>query len=253
MDPIPEAAPLESEAAAPALHSIKGILCAAFLGSFLGGGIVMAINFARMKKQAAAVGTVIASVVATLGLVGLIFALPDDLPVPNIAFIVPQLLAVYFIAKALQGQAIAEHTEAGGAMSSQWRSAGVGLLCFVVLAVGIFAAVFALEPSFGTRVEFGNDEVYIAGDATGADAQKLADALETAGYFGSAGASVKLEELSGQTTISFVLVDGAWNAPDTLDGFRELGGLVAESGFAKPLTVELCNAYFEVQKTLTIE
>lgn len=243
----------ESEAADVTLHPIKGILVAAFLGTFVGAGVVMAINYARIGKKTAAYATALASVVATVAVLAVIFALPEDLPIPNLVFIVPQLLLVYLVAKKLQGQIVEDHADRGGSVASQWPSAGIGLLCLVVVAVGVFATVFLLEESYGQAIAFGNDEVYIAGEATEADAGRLAQALQDAEFFGSAGASVRLEVLAGQTTVSFVVVDDAWNDPEMVQAFTDLGRILVVSEIGKPLTVELCDAYFDVQKTMVIE
>ncbi|MCA9070805.1 MAG: hypothetical protein KDA84_17870 [Planctomycetaceae bacterium] len=81
----------------------------------------------------------------------------------------------------------------------------------------------------------------------------MAGVLQDIDYFGSDGVSVRLVSDAGHDTIAFVLVENAWNEADTVEAFRDVGRSVMEAGFSKPLTVQLCNEYFEVQKTLTIQ
>ncbi|MEM1211545.1 MAG: hypothetical protein AAGI68_04525 [Planctomycetota bacterium] len=235
------------------LHPTRGVVWAAFWGSFIAAGIVMAINFARIGEKAAAWTTVAVGFVTTIAVFALVFVLPDSLPVPDIVFVIPQLIAVYLIANALQGKTIQAHADAGGDVASAWPSAGIGLLCLPFVVAGVFGAALLFEQSFGTKIEFGEDEIYIAGEATEADARKLATALEEVGFFANAGVSVRIETIAGNTTVSFILIDNAWEDPEMVTAFRELGGTLTEAGFPKPLTLELCDGYFEPQKTLTIE
>ncbi len=109
-----------------------------------------------------------------------------------------------------------------------------------------------LEPSFGTVVEFGNDEVYYSGDATEADARKLAGVLREIEFFGTGGASVRLESSSGRHTVSFVLGDNAWDDAETVDAFRDIGRTLAETAFSPPLKIQLCDEYFTPHEAITI-
>lgn len=117
----------------------------------------------------------------------------------------------------------------------------------------MLGAAFILVPSIGTVVNFGNDEIYYAGDATENDARKLADVLNELGFFGSTGTSVRLESVSGRSSVSFVLVENAWSDPETVGGFREIGKSIVASGFPTPLTIQLCDDYFSARNTIIIE
>ena len=182
----------------------------------------------------------------------MIFAIPEDVNIPNKGFYIPQLIIVYAIANTIQGHHIRRHIRDGGTVASAWRSVGIGLLCLPLVLGAVFGVAFLLEPSFGTVVEFGNDEVYYAGDATEDDARKLAGILKDIEFFGAGGASVRLESSSGQYTVSFVLVENAWDDPEIVDAFRDIGHSLAESGFSKPLTIQLCDDDFAAQEILTI-
>lgn len=128
-----------------------------------------------------------------------------------------------------------------------------GVAMFACLMATALLGDFIMCSTFGTVVEFGNDEIYYAGDATENDARKLAGVLREIEFFRSAGTSVRLESSSGQSTVSFILVENAWNDPETIGSFREIGQTVAASGYPSPLIIQLCDEYFLVKNTILIE
>jgi len=235
------------------LHPVKGVVWAAFWGSPLAAGIIMAINYHRLGKADAARNAVAIAAIATVALFAGIFAIPEEINVPSFVFIAAQLAVVQAIANALQGDLIRRHAEQGGALASPWPSVGVGLLCLPLVLGSVFGAVFLLEPSWGTVVKFGDDEIYYAGDATEEDARKLAGVLENIGIFGAGGSSVRIEYSSTQHTVSFPLVRGAWDDTEAIDVYREIGRAIVASGFPTPLTIQLCDEYYEAKRTFVIQ
>ena len=212
----------------------------------------MAINYWRMGLKTAAQSTIVITGIASIALFVLLYLVPDDLKIPNEVFYVPQLIIVYLIANALQGDYIHAHERLGGSMASAWPSVGIGLLCLPIVLIVFVALALLLEPSFGTYAKFGEDEIYYSGDATNEDARELADALHEIEFFGSGGTSVKYEVSSDGSTVSFILIENAWEDPETANAFREIGDYLVESDFPSPMTIELCNGYFEVQRTFPI-
>lgn len=236
-----------------ALHPVRGVVWAAFWGSLIAAGIVLAINYSRLGKKTAARITLVISVIASIVLIAVIFAIPEDVNIPNQVFIVPQLVAVYAIAKGLQGNSVRQHAARRGTVVSAWPSVGIGFLCLPVMLGAVFGVAFLMEPSLGTVVDFGNDEVYYSGDATEDDVRKLAGFLQNVGFFGAGGATVRLEIASGQHTLSFVLVDNAWEEAKTVAAFRELGQGLADSAFSPPLKIQLCDEYMITKESFTIQ
>jgi len=130
--------------------------------------------------------------------------------------------------------------------------AGPGI-CLTVL-IGVFIVV---SPSdFGERIDTGNNcEVFYSGDATVADAQRLSTVLTDSGLCDGANvASVRIERIAGQgLTIGFVVIEGAWNDLKTVHYFEQLGSIIAEAGFGRPLTITLCNEYFEPRESVLVK
>ena len=235
------------------LHPVRGVVWAAFWGSPIAAGIVMAINYSRMGKKTAARTAIVIGALGTVALSFFGLAIPAGINIPGSWFWVPPLVVAYSMAKAFQGDCIRAHLRTGGAVASGWPSVGIGLLCLPFVLGAIFGIAILLEPSLGTVVEFGNDEIYYSGDASEEDARELARVLKEMEYFGSGGVTVRLESSSAQYVVSFVLVNDAWDDPEAVDGFRQIGRTLAESGFPSPLTIQLCDDYLSAQETFVIK
>jgi hypothetical protein len=86
------------------------------------------------------------------------------------------------------------------------------------------------------------------------EAEALADALKQAKYFdGSAPCDISLDKGENGSVVSYVVVKGAWDRPETVKFYRELSGKVADAVGGKPLTVRLIDADLTPQKEFTVE
>lgn len=137
------------------LYSIEGVMLATFLGSIFAGGLLLAINAFRMGRSAQGWTLAAGSLVIVVGLVLLsALVLPDRMP--SFVLLIPQMLAAYAVGNHLQKKEIALHQRSGGALASNWGSAGIAILCaLLILAIGI-AIAFAIEMAVpGAIVEEG--------------------------------------------------------------------------------------------------
>lgn len=123
------------------LYSVGSIVLGAFLGSPIAGGVLMAINYRRVGRFTAAVHAVVWTTVFTVAIVAGGMVLPDDVRIPNTSFVVPQIIAMYFLAKGLQGSAIDGHQRRGGSLASAWGAAGVGIITAVIVLVAVFGVL----------------------------------------------------------------------------------------------------------------
>ena len=109
------------------------IAWATFLGSVLGGGILIAINYKRLNKE-----DQIAKAIVLIVLGFIIFLIASA--VWTASFIIvsgSQAAIMYFLAGNWQGKDIREHINTGGKIASSWGATGAGL-------VGTVAAVMLL-------------------------------------------------------------------------------------------------------------
>lgn len=251
---LPESA---EQSAAPVppykLYSIRAIMLATFLGSLVGGGILLGINLMRLGRKSAAWGAIVTSALCTMGVLVCAFYIPDDLKIPNVVYWAPQLAVMYFAAEPLVGSAIRRHELSHGKMASMWSATGIGLAVMAVLLAGIFGGVTMFD-SMGTGVAFaGGSEVYYSGDATEVDARTLGKALEDAGYFGvERSITVLLRKENGVFTISFVVKDGIWNDAAMVAIFEQIVKDLPADYFGRPLNLELCDDGCKAHKSLTI-
>ena len=94
--------------------------------------------------------------------------------------------------------------------------------------------------------------VYYEFDATKDDAVTLGNYLQKIGFFGSEGPKdVRIGKISNVYTVSFPLVEDAWNDDEIIFLFTQLRNELAENVF-KGATVEikLCNVFNTPKKTI---
>ena len=241
------------------LHPLSGVVAATFLGTPIAGAIVIAISLWRLGRRNAA----IMIVGVTLLLMSAFFVLMMRLPYnfPRSAMTLPELLIMYLVGKHFYGRELEKQRRAHGRIASAWKGAGIGLLCLVVLfPIVLGAALFwasvgpgALLTNHGEMIEFGNADIFISRDATAEDANRLEVALKELEYLYGARKSVRIRRDGHQTIISFVVHDGVWEGESNLEAFRQLGVGLNEAGFEQPLSIELCDANFEMQRSIAIE
>lgn len=127
------------------LYSVGSVVLATFLGSPVAGGAVMAINYKRVGRSIAALHAVVWTALVTTAIIAVAIILPDDVNIPNAVFFLPQIIAMYYFAKSLQGPVVEAHERLGGSLASAWGAAGIGVLSGTVL-LGAAVAVAMLLP-----------------------------------------------------------------------------------------------------------
>jgi hypothetical protein len=136
-----------------------------------------------------------------------------------------------------------------GKHGSQWVAFGIGLAVLLTIAAGEMWVRRTREH----KVMVGtNDEIYYYRRATKEDAIALGQALRKIGFLNDRGTSVLLWQGSGRTVISFVLNAGAWDHPDAVSNFAEIGRRIAPAVGGFPLKVCLVDATRAVRKELTV-
>jgi hypothetical protein len=131
-------------------------------------------------------------------------------------------------------------------------STGLALGIGLVFAIILFTAHRATEVP--TVMVGANDLVYYYAGATKEDAIALGQALKAIGFFADRGAGVVLskDRGSGGPVVSFILNDGAWDLPDAIFQYGEVGRGVAPSVGGFPLKVRLVDSKLAVKKVLRV-
>jgi len=138
----PASAPFEGPPAGalPGAHVVlytpNQVTLATFLGAPLGGSILLAINERRLGRPQSAVVAVIVGVVAAVALVGLAFALPNN--VPGAPLGLAPIIAMRLWAQKRQQAAVQAHAAAGGKIGATWAAAGIGVASLTAVLVPVF-------------------------------------------------------------------------------------------------------------------
>jgi hypothetical protein len=241
--------PILLDPAAPAykLFDPTAVSLATFFGTPVAGATLMFVNDRRMHRTTGSSIILLGSIVVTGAIILLAWNIPQAV---SSVFAILLVIAMRYVAAAFQGKAIAEHVARGGKLASKWAAFGVGVIFLVVIFLVAFVVIFRqTKASEGTKVVIGTkDEVYFKGTATQAEAIALGNELKADGYFTDRGVTVMLDKAPTGPTVSFVTKEGAWDQPDMVASFDEIGREVAPSVGGFPLHLRLLNKQFDVKK-----
>lgn len=234
------------------LFDASSVTIATLLGAPVAGAILMAVNYRRLGKEVnAAVAFLIGLAVTILAMIG-----GNLIPASGL-YAIPIVLLVVMrsIAQNLQGPAVQQHVTSGGKLGSRWIAVGIGVGALTVILGGLFL-LFTIQQvvtTSGSKVTIGaNDVVFYSGSATKEDAQVLGDKLKKIGYFSDRGVTVLISKDKGDTVVSFAVKEGAWDRPEMVAAFEEIGRQIAPSVGGYPIKVRLMNTQRETKKQMTV-
>lgn len=130
-----------------ALYKPTQVALAAFLGTPLGAGILLAINESRLGRKTAARNSILISALASAAFMGIGFALPANAPTLPLGLLA--LWAARAIATRRQGALVDAHVAAGGKCPSNWAAAGIGIASLVGVMIPVFVIAFAVTLAQG--------------------------------------------------------------------------------------------------------
>jgi len=229
------------------LFDANAVVLATFLGTPVAGATLMCVNDARLGRAGRGIMTLTLAAVVTALMILVGWNIPRG-GTSIFAFIL--IVVMRMLAGKVQGVAVSEHVKHGGRLGSMWVAAGVGVAYLAVVFGIVFAIVSANE---GRKVVVGTkDEVYYTGAATQADATTLGNELKEDGYFTDRGVTVSVDKEVSGPIVSFVIHEGAWDQPDTVATFDEIGREVAPSLGGFPIKVQLENKDRDVKNESTV-
>jgi hypothetical protein len=229
------------------LFSVKAIVWATILGSFLAGSILIAINYGRLGRRKAQVLTLVLAPPALVAFLVLV-----TYGFPSYLLGAAQAPLMYVITRHLQGLDIDASRYSGAVVSVVW-AIGISLACAVLIFGVAFLVALSGQRDIGERLTFNEaDEVFYTDQATEADARDLGEILTSCGYFGWEGATAVVSRSGAEYTICFVVEIGAWEEADVIAAYSNLGASLADD-FGRPLHLELWDAEMRCQESLLID
>lgn len=108
------------------LYSLAAVGWATFFGTPLAGAYVLNHNLKALGLLDKLKTTWLAAIGLLLVVMALSFMLPDN--APGTGLTVVQVMVMYFYAKPLIASQVADHRAHQGALFSNWRAVGIGLL-----------------------------------------------------------------------------------------------------------------------------
>jgi hypothetical protein len=129
------------------LFSPGDVFLAAFLGTPVAGGVVLAINELRMARKARAITVLAAGVVTTALLVTLTFVTSESFTTWPIAL--GGVVGVALVARSTQGPQVRRHLAVGGKKANGWLAVGIGLLSLVAYLVVVVAIGVVVDAASG--------------------------------------------------------------------------------------------------------
>ena len=227
------------------MYDSGAVALATFLGGPIPGSMLMAHNYRRMGESTNALMAILVGVGAMAAAVGIGFAVPQSM---SLIISGTLIYGMRQAAESLQGPAVDHHVNQGGKLGSKLAAAGLGLVFLAALLAIILPPLFVSKVTIGTQ-----DEVYYSGTASQEDAQALGDKLKAIGYLTDRGVTVLLSKKADEgTAVSFVVQDGAWDRPELVPVFEQIGREVAPSVGGLPIKVRLANKYKMTKKEIPI-
>ncbi len=231
------------------LYSLSAINLATAFGSILAGAVLLASNLKKVNREDEALQTYIFGFFILILLFFSIILIPNANKIPDALIQLIQVGFIYGFSYYKFNTEFKSHEKKKGKYYSKWRAFGISLLLLPLVLGILFGINFLTEK----KVDFGNEQfVYYEFDATKDDAVTLGNYLQKIGFFGSEGPKdVRIGKISNVYTVSFPLVEDAWNDDEIIFLFTQLRSELAENVF-KGATVEikLCNVFNIPKKTI---
>lgn len=234
------------------LFDSNAVGVATFFGTPVAGATLMFINERRLGNSRRGIVILLLTLVITGLVVLATWSIP---PGASLVFSIAMIIGMRFVADWLQGSAVKTHLQRGGKLASKWTAFWVGMAYLVAILAIVTAVVLTTmyKGNIGPKVVVGTkDEVYYSGSATQQDAQALGNILKANGYFTDKGVTVLLEKNVNGTTLSFVVKESAWDQPDMVSSFDEIGREAAPSVGGFPIHLHLMNKNRDVKKESTV-
>lgn len=144
---------LENQPISGKVYKERAIWVGTFLGGPLVAGYLIAENFKVFHQNDRVKKTWIYSIIATIVIFGVAFAIPDNIKIPNQIIPLIYTLIAYQIVQIYQKAKITTHINSGGQFYSWGRTLLVGLIGLIITIIPIVAFIMLTD----TTTNIGTD------------------------------------------------------------------------------------------------
>jgi hypothetical protein len=196
------------------------VALASVLGGPLGGAWLMALNYKRLGKPRLAWVTIAITVVGLAAVFGIMAAISSQ--TPSVA--IPLIIAMYWLAKALQGTAYDRHAAVGGRLGSTWRAVGLGVASLAISGAAVVGAGVGYELATAPDdVAIGEIQVRYAEGATREEARAVGNLLITRTFIHpDRPATLLVTRARGRRVVEIVVNDFVFSDDDSQLTVHEL-------------------------------
>jgi uncharacterized membrane protein len=117
------------------LYSPESAALAAFLGGFLGAGVIVGLNIKQQRSRGLWLLPPAIGLLAMVVLVAIIVSIQGGAPMTKYLLTPVQVLVSYLLAEFLQGRAFLVHKAAGGAVQPWWKALLIGLTVTTIVVI----------------------------------------------------------------------------------------------------------------------
>ncbi len=128
------------------LYKTSGMGVATFFGTLIAGGYLAYRNCYLLGRPQQGKNILLTCVLATIAIFSIAFMIPEDIPIPDTAFGIMQLVIMIQLSKKWFAQDIVDHEDASGEMYSNWRAFGIALLFLLGLVVIMLICILLFSP-----------------------------------------------------------------------------------------------------------
>lgn len=126
------------------LYSQNAIAVATFFGGPFAAGILIRKNCIALGQEQQGFHALVLGIISTLLIFGGIFLIPESVidKIPNALIPAIYTAIIYMIVEKMHGKELKAHKAANAPFYSNWRSAGVGAVCCVIIMAVVIGGIY---------------------------------------------------------------------------------------------------------------
>jgi hypothetical protein len=216
------------------IYTDKAISIATVFGGPVAAGILIGHNYKVFGDDDKQRYSIIIGFIGTLIFFELLFLIPDRIMNSIPRELIPLIYTsiIYLIVLKTQGDKIKESIQSGIEKASNWKAAGIGLLCSIILIGYIFVRVYNMPAFDGKVMTFGTTkhEIYYNENIPKPEIEIVGNELIKFGYFKTSEKQiVQLTIEDDNYVLKIYIPKEWWENKDILESMESLRSNISNS------------------------